>query len=99
MNISALFVTFTAVGIWHGPTLNFFVFGLTQAAGVVAAQVSSQLRTAYLPDGFKYPRVASAVAWSFCFHYICGSFLFLDNSVDKVGSFFHALFTWLSHGS
>lgn len=99
VNILALFVTFIAVGIWHGPTLNFFVFGLTQAVGVVAAQVSSQLRAFYLPNGFKYPRMASVVAWFFCFHYICGSFLLLNNSVDGVGSFFHALFTWLSRGS
>ena len=95
VNIVALFVTFTIVGIWHGPSLNFFVFGLTQAVGVVTAQVWRQLRDIYFFGARKFPRVESAVAWFFCLHYICGSFLLLNNSVANVGRFFNDLLQWL----
>lgn len=95
VNIAALFVTFTAVGIWHGPSLNFFVFGLSQAVGVVAAQISRQLRASYFPGRSRFPRATAVVAWFFCFHYICGSFLLLNNSVGSVGGFFSELLRWL----
>ena len=99
VNISALFVTFTAVGIWHGPTLNFFVFGLTQAVGVVAAQVSSQLRAAYLPDGFNI--LALRPPWRGCFAFTTFAEAFFCSTIRSTRSdlFSMHLFTWLSHGS
>ncbi len=36
------FVAFFVVGIWHGPTTNFVIYGLLQAAGVSAAKLWEQ---------------------------------------------------------
>src|SRR5262249_33950997 len=33
------FIAFFIAGIWHGPTMNFVVFGLLQAVGVSAAKL------------------------------------------------------------
>ncbi|WP_419828071.1 MBOAT family O-acyltransferase [Sphingomonas sp.] len=38
LNVAALFVTFFLIGLWHGPTWHFVVFGVFNGAGVAVNQ-------------------------------------------------------------
>jgi D-alanyl-lipoteichoic acid acyltransferase DltB (MBOAT superfamily) len=91
VNVVALFITFIAVGAWHGPGLNFIIFGLLQAMGVVAAVAFRSARQALLgaerADRLDRNPLVSMLAMLLCFHYTCASFLLLDNSVDNVWNY------------
>jgi D-alanyl-lipoteichoic acid acyltransferase DltB (MBOAT superfamily) len=99
LNAAALFFTFTAVGLWHGPGLNFLAFGMAQAIGVLTAVLGRDVRRALLSrkcsEAWEQSALVSALSRLLCFHYICATFLLLDNSPATVGDFLVALPTWL----
>lgn len=89
-NVVALFITFTLVGVWHGPGLNFLTFGLFQALGVSAAALMRVLREQLSDERREWLEESATVSWLariFCFHYICGSFLLLENSPAEVARY------------
>lgn len=95
LNIAALFLTFLTVGVWHGPGSNFLAFGILQAVGVGSAVAWRELRDGLLPampGGRGTWRLGSRLL---CFHYICGSFLLLDNSIRDVVAYFQSLGAWI----
>jgi D-alanyl-lipoteichoic acid acyltransferase DltB (MBOAT superfamily) len=99
-NIAALAVTFLLVGAWHGPGLNFVAFGIAQAAGVVAAVSARALRERFLTPETQ-ARVESnpiliGLSWLLCFHFICASFLLLENSPGDVARFLGAMLAHLA---
>ncbi len=98
VNVLVLTLTFLAVGAWHGPGLNFVVFGALQAGGVVAAVAWRKLQEENPRFALLRSRWSAPIARVICFHYVCGSFLFLDNSVGGVWNFLSAFGTWVAHG-
>jgi D-alanyl-lipoteichoic acid acyltransferase DltB (MBOAT superfamily) len=102
VNVIALFLTFLTVGAWHGPGLNFVVFGLTQALGVTAAVVLRTARETFLgallAERYEANPIISRIATLLCFHYVCASFLFLENSVGDVGRYFGSMYRALLSG-
>jgi len=84
-------VTFYLVGLWHGPTSNFVVFGLLQGAGVVvSASFGRWLKRRVGKTTHKAIEAHQGLRWlaiSLCFSFTCATFLFLNNSVgDVIGS-------------
>ena len=97
VNVSVLILTFLLVGAWHGPGLNFVVFGVLQAVGVAGAVIWREIGENNRSVAWLRAGQTKVMARVICFHYVCGSFLFLNNSVDKVTRFFGAFAGWLMH--
>ena len=86
--IVAVLITFFLVGLWHGPTTNFVVFGVLQGFGVVAAGVYGKILKSTL-DGdtrarYQESSLNRTASVALCFHFNCATFIFLNNSVDSV---------------
>jgi D-alanyl-lipoteichoic acid acyltransferase DltB (MBOAT superfamily) len=90
-----LFLTFLTVGMWHGPGSNFLAFGVLQALGVASAVAWRELRDGSLPVIPRRRGARKLGARVLCFHYVCGSVLFLDNSVGDVFAYFRSLGAWI----
>lgn len=81
-----LFVALLLAGIWHGPSLNFVVFGLIHGVGVAVAQLyADALRARLGREGMRaylanpwIRRVATGVT----LNYACFSFLFFTPGMD-----------------
>lgn len=87
--IAAVTVTFLLVGLWHGPTSNFVVFGLLQALGIVAVGLYGRLLKSWIPDkarrkAFAARPLTTGAAMVLSFHFTCFSFLFLENGTGDV---------------
>lgn len=80
------FVAFFAAGIWHGPTVNFVIYGLLQATGVSAAKLwerhlLKQRGRKGLTEYLKSPKVR-ALAIAGTLHFECFSLLFFPTDVS-----------------
>lgn len=86
--ILAVLITFFIVGLWHGPTTNFIVFGLLQGIGVVAVGIYGKILKSLLNkevrSHFLKSRITHIASVILCFHFNCATFLFLNNSVESV---------------
>jgi len=76
-------LTFSAlliVGIWHGSTLNFVVFGLLHGIGAMATQMYGALLKSRLKQSglkrYNQNQWIRGVAMATTFHFVCVSFLF-----------------------
>ena len=87
MALSVL-VTFLVVGMWHGNTLNFVLFGVFQGLGVIGvgmygrwlrSRLGRERRKAYDDN-----RAIRAVAVFLCFNFTCATFLLLDNTPTEI---------------
>ncbi len=71
----ALYVTFFVVGMWHGTTLNFFIFGLAHATGVLVNVAYGAMMTRWLGrDRRKVVLAHPVMRWAsifLCINYIC----------------------------
>ncbi len=84
----AVMAAFFLIGVWHGPTSNFIVFGLLQGTGVViSASFESMLRRTIgknqlksLDDHILFHAASIFVT----FNFTCLTFLLLDNSLEDV---------------
>ena len=97
VNVTVLILTFLLVGAWHGPGLNYVVFGVLQAAGVAGAVIWREIGENNGAVAWLRARQRIGISRVVCFHYVCGSFLFLNNSVGDVIRFFNAFAGWLMH--
>jgi len=86
--VTALFLTFFLIGLWHGIAWNFVVFGAIQATGVSLTHVYRQwLLRCYGKSGLKkyeLSRAGRVARIILCQHAIAASFIFLDNDVQIV---------------
>ncbi len=91
----AQLVTMTVIGLWHGVTLNFFIWGLWQALGLwLHKQWSDRTRKWYrgLKEHPGRKRAWTLFAWLLTFHYIVlGWVWFALPSFDQAIAFFGKL--------
>ena len=88
-------VTFLVVGAWHGTTLNFLVFGILHAFGVITvAGYGSALKALMGRKGrksFESNPAVKAVSTAITFHFVAFTVLLFPNSVgdliDTFGAF------------
>jgi alginate O-acetyltransferase complex protein AlgI len=77
--VLSFFLAFTVVGVWHGSTMNFLVYGLLHGAGASAAKLWENLIIARLgrPGLRNYlkSRTIRALAVFGTFHYTCFTLL------------------------
>ena len=87
MALSVL-ITFFVVGMWHGNTLNFVLFGLFQGLGVIVVGMYGRwLRSSLGREGRKAYDNNSAIrgiAIVLCFHFTCATFLLLNNTPNEI---------------
>jgi len=86
----AVMVTFFLVGLWHGTTSNYIVFGLLHGLAVLT-NAGFNSAAGLLLEGerrrqWQESKPLHLVSVIACFHYVCFTFLFLDNSADSVFS-------------
>ncbi|MDR1891981.1 MAG: hypothetical protein LBQ48_03095 [Oscillospiraceae bacterium] len=85
--ILALFFTFLLAGCWHGATVNYVVYGLTQGLGVAVATIyKSALNKRLGKKKAREFQAKSAVKWierTICMAYVCLSFTLIG--WDMVG--------------
>lgn len=78
----ALFVTFLAMGAWHGDGLNWVVYGLFHGCSMALWSLKRWIEDSYAPDFFAALRENAAYVWlcrAFTFNYISfGLLLMLD---------------------
>jgi len=78
----ASFVTFLAMGAWHGDGLNWVVYGLFHGCSMALWSLKRWLEDSYAPDFFASLRENTAYIWLcrvFTFNYISfGLLLMLD---------------------
>jgi len=92
--VATVLITFLIVGLWHGPTLNFIVFGLLQALGIIVVGIYGRVLKGALSKAQRARLSAhpatSALSIFLSFNFTCLSFLFLENSVadtvDAIGA-------------
>jgi D-alanyl-lipoteichoic acid acyltransferase DltB (MBOAT superfamily) len=94
-----ILVTFFLVGVWHGSTINFAVFGLLHAFGMAASMLYRQALVRVLgKTRFKVYSASRAVAvleWACCMHFVCFTFLFFEYDLAVVS---RALLHVFDHG-
>jgi D-alanyl-lipoteichoic acid acyltransferase DltB (MBOAT superfamily) len=77
-------ITFLIVGAWHGTTLNFLLFGLLHAAGILIAGACGRILKAVLSRGarkaFESHPVVHVFSVVLCFHYVAATILLFPNS-------------------
>lgn len=84
--------TFLIVGAWHGTTLNFLIFGLLHAAGILTTGAYGRLLKALLDrdarKAFERHPLVHGVSVLLCFHYVAATILLFPNSVpDLIAAF------------
>ena len=81
-------MTFYLVGVWHGTTSNFMVFGLLQGLGVViSATFAKAMKNYFGKDRYKRLEKHLSIHWAsvfLCFHFTCVTFMVLNNSLAEV---------------
>lgn len=82
-----LFVALLLAGIWHGPSMNFMIFGLIHGVGVAVAQLyADTLRAGLGREGMRAylanPWIRG-VATGVTLNYACFSFLFFAPGMDS----------------
>ena len=89
-------VTFYLVGIWHGTTTNFIVFGMLHGVGILIWATFDKLLAAVLKKSrhkaLKDNKFVYVFSTFTCFHFVCLTFLFLENSVGEVLTSFRVYF-------
>lgn len=88
----AVIITFMIVGMWHGTTSNFLVFGLMHGAAIIATAAYGKFLRAVLGKArkkrFDGNPVVHGVSVVLCFHYVAASIMLFPN---KIGDVLHAL--------
>lgn len=90
-------VTFLIVGAWHGTTLNFVIFGLLHAAGIIAiAMYGRLLKSVFgrqLRKKIESHTVVRAFSTVLCFHFVAATVLLFPNSAGKLATTFSVFFS------
>ncbi|HMB44552.1 MAG TPA: MBOAT family O-acyltransferase, partial [Candidatus Methanoperedens sp.] len=84
----SIFITFFLVGIWHGTTINFVVFGLLQGLGMAVSMIYRDQGIRQLGK-IKYKmyydnKWVANIERFFCLHFWCFTFLFFEYDIFKM---------------
>ena len=81
-------ITFLIVGAWHGTTLNFLLFGLLHAAGILIAGAYGRILKSVLSrevrKAFESHPVVHILSVVLCFHYVAATILLFPNSATDL---------------
>lgn len=81
-------VTFIIVGAWHGTTLNFLVFGLLHAGGIIVVTFYGGILKSFLGrkrrKEFESHIVVRTFSTVLCFHFVAATVLLFPNSVSNL---------------
>ncbi|MBF0435688.1 MAG: MBOAT family protein [Magnetococcales bacterium] len=83
-----LFVVFLVIGMWHGLSMNFILFGVMHGGAVACNHYYNLMLKKYLGlehyKAYMRNRIIQAVATTLTFLYVSISFLFFANSMEKI---------------
>ncbi|MEO5335358.1 MAG: hypothetical protein H7841_00480 [Magnetospirillum sp. WYHS-4] len=86
---AAVIATFVVVGVWHGTTINFVVFGLLHGMAIIGTELYGRLLKARLGragrKAFEAHPATRALATVLCFHFVCATILLFPNSLGDLG--------------
>lgn len=88
MMLIAALLAFYVVGVWHGTTVNYVIFGIMQGLGVIVSALFEHWRKKRL--GAKRSREFNQVLWFkalsilVTLHFTCLSFLLLNDHPDRL---------------
>ena len=97
MMLFSVMLAFYIVGIWHGTTINYLIFGITQGLGVVCSALFEHLRKQYL--GATRSRELNQAIWFripsilITLHFTCLSFLLLNDDPERLSEALMVFFT------
>jgi len=84
----SLFITFFIVGIWHGTTINFVIFGLLHGLGMVMSLIYKNVTKKILgKKNFKTysnHKGIQIIEIVICLHFVCFTFLFFEYDIISV---------------
>ena len=84
----AVLIAFYFVGVWHGTTINYLIFGILQGFGVIVSALFEQMRKRAL--GAKRSREFNNFFWFraisifITLHFTCFTFLLLNDHPDRL---------------
>lgn len=83
-------VTFVIVGMWHGTTSNFLIFGILHGAAIIFTALYGKLLRSLLGKAgrkaFESHPVINSLSTVLCFHFVCATILLFPNSADDVAN-------------
>lgn len=86
---------FTVLGVWHGATLNYLLFGISQGIGVVVVHYSTIFMKKRLGKvGFQKYRANKAcyvLGVTATYLYFALTMILFANSLEQIGRIFHAV--------
>jgi D-alanyl-lipoteichoic acid acyltransferase DltB (MBOAT superfamily) len=88
MMLVAVLLAFYVVGVWHGTTVNYLIFGILQGTGVIVSAAFEQWRKRVW--GGKRTREINKLYWFralsivVTLHFTCFSFLLLNDHPDRL---------------
>lgn len=99
-NAIAIFITFVAVGVWHGANWTFVIFGLFHSTYLALSLLTQKFRNAFYKkvklSGTKTLKVFQTII---TFHLVVITFIFFRaGSVQTALNVFHQIFTFF-HGA
>jgi D-alanyl-lipoteichoic acid acyltransferase DltB (MBOAT superfamily) len=84
----AVLAVFAVVGLWHGTTLNFLLFGLSHGVAMLVMLAYGMLLKAMLTNkgkqAFDRRPAVHAAAWLLTFHFVCASLMLVRNQVGDI---------------
>jgi D-alanyl-lipoteichoic acid acyltransferase DltB (MBOAT superfamily) len=84
----AVLATFVFVGLWHGPTISFLLFGVLHGLAVLAvAPYGRLLRRAIGPARMKVYETHPVARWArtaVCFHFLCLTIMLFERTPEQV---------------
>ncbi len=86
--VFAVVVTFVIVGMWHGTTVEFLVFGILHSLGVLSAslwglalkRVLGKQRKKVFQNSWPW----KIVAWALTFHFVCFTVLLIHDNLGDI---------------
>jgi D-alanyl-lipoteichoic acid acyltransferase DltB (MBOAT superfamily) len=96
----AVFLTFIAVGLWHGSNWTFVVFGIIQSTYLAVSLLTIKYRKAFYDKvGLSGTKFLKAFQILITFHLmLIGSIVFRSDSLQTARNVFHQIFTFF-HGA
>lgn len=84
----SIIVTFVVVGVWHGTTLNFVIFGLLHSAAIIILSIYSHvLKSVFSRQRRKAIEEHPLVHFcsiTLCFHFVSATVMLFPNSAEEL---------------
>jgi D-alanyl-lipoteichoic acid acyltransferase DltB (MBOAT superfamily) len=92
----SIFFTFFLVGIWHGTTMNYLIFGLLQGMGMAFSMIYRDMCKKYMGKerykSFYNNKWVENVERFITLHFWCFTFIFFQYDISKISPHMVALF-------